>query len=445
MSRAVAQKTSSLSGESDIEVSYPLSPLQQGMLFHNLASTHPGVDVEQMLFEIGGAIDSDAFRRAWEKVIERHAVLRTSFQWEGLDESVQLVHRNGSLQLCEEGWRSLSTVEWRLRLNQYLNEDRERGVDLTQSPLMRVALFGLSESFIFIWTFHHALLDGRSLELVLRELHDFYTSILNTAELHLEQPRPYREHIEWLSKLELRQSEEFWRGLLKGFSAPTHLPAKYDVDLIPHNGGAHSETCVRFSPESTSSLRQTALKCDVTLYTLVQAAWALLLSRYANEPDVTFGVTRRCRGTAAEGSESVVGLFINTLPVRIIVRGDKPLREWLQEIRAQHIALRQHEQTPLPRILEWSEVPRGEPLFESILVFENYEFPRLLEDHWNDWITQDYELFEHTNYPLSLSAWSDHQLRLKIEYDTHRFDAAIINGMLGHLETLLTAFITGAD
>jgi amino acid adenylation domain-containing protein len=446
MSRAVAQTISSLSiGESDIEDSYPLSPLQQGMLFHNLASTQPGVDVEQMLFEISGVIDSEAFRRAWERVIERHAVLRTSFHWEGLDEPVQVVHRNGCLQLCEEDWRLLSTVEWRLRLNQFLKEDRERGFDLTQSPLMRVALFSTESSNIFVWTFHHALLDGRSFVLVLHQLYDFYTSILNGAELHLEQPRPYREHIEWLSKLDIREHEEFWRGLLKGFSAPTHLPAKHDVDLIPHNDGAHSETCIRLSPEVTSSLKRTALECEVTLYTLVQAAWALLLSRYGGEPEVAFGVTRACRRTAAEGSESVVGLFINTLPIRISVPADKPLQGWLQEMRSQHIALRQHEHTPLPRILEWSEVPRAEPLFESILVFESYELPRLLENHWKEWIIQDYELFEHTNYPLSLSAWSGDQLRLKIEYDTHRFDAAIINRMLEHLETLLTGFVTGAD
>ena len=286
MSRAVAQKTSPLSGESDIiEDSYPLSPLQQGMLFHNLASAQSGVDVEQVLFEIGGVIDPLAFKRGWERVIERHAVLRTSFRWEGLDEPVQLVHRNACLKLFEEDWSSFSTVEWRLRLNQYLQEDRERGFDLTQSPLMRVSLFIISDSSsVFVFTFHHALLDGRSLVLVLNELYDFYTSILNAADLELEPPRAYREHIEWLNKLDVRQHEEFWRGLLKGFAAATHLPARHDVDSIPHNDGAHSESCIRLSLELTTSLKQTALECEVTLHTLVQAAWALLLSRYGGDP-----------------------------------------------------------------------------------------------------------------------------------------------------------------
>lgn len=424
-----------------IEASYPLSPLQQGMVFHSLFDSHSGVEIEQMVYTLHEALEVKTFLCAWQRVVGRHAIMRTSFPVCGQDEPVQQVHANVNLEWHREDWRGFSKAEQRQRLTSFLKHDRLRGFQISEAPLNRFALFQLSENdYEFVWTFHHAIIDGRSFVLVLQEVFAFYEAFAKGEELELPLPRPYRDYIAWLNQQDLSPAKLFWQNLLKGFASPTPLIHHHQASSVVTEAETYTEQGIRLSLETTARLKALAKAHGVTLNNFVQGAWALLLSRYSGEAEVIFGATRACRRTALDGAESMVGPFINTLPMRVRVIADMTLLDYLREIRNQHVTLREYEHTPLAKIQEWSEVPRGKSLFDSILVFENYEMEAFLRSQGDRWANREFKLFEQTNYPLALSGWGGAALLLKIAYDRRNFDDDTITRMLGHLETLLEKF-----
>src|SRR5229473_5839827 len=203
---------------------YPLSPLQQGMLYHSLSARQPGVDIEQILCTLREGLDVAAFERAWQRAAQRHEILRTSFRWEGLPEPRQEVHRSVSIPLEQQDWRGLSPPELAARFEDFLNADRQRGFDPTAAPLMRLALLRTGETvFQLVWTFHHLLLDARAFALLLNEVFALTEAFCRGENLELKPPRPYRGYIDWLHRLDLSPAEQFWRAHLKGFTASTSL------------------------------------------------------------------------------------------------------------------------------------------------------------------------------------------------------------------------------
>jgi amino acid adenylation domain-containing protein len=421
-----------------VEDAYPLSAMQQGMLFHSLLAPGSGVDIEQLVCELHEALEVTALQRSWQCVLARHPVLRTNFRWQGLNEPQQEVHSVVELPWEAQDWRDLPPDEKEKRSAAFLMADRRRGFDLTQSPLLRLTLFRWDDAHSrLIWTFHHALLDGRSFAPLLREVFTFYEAFRQGEEMELPLPRPYRDYIDWLQRQDFSRSEAFWRQTLKGFTAPTPLV----VDHTPGTGGdegTHQDDQeIWLSTEITTTLRSLAKENQLTLNTVVQGAWALLLSRYSGEADVVFGATRACRRSSVEGAEQMVGLFINTLPVRVHVNPKASLLPWLKELRAQWVAMREHEHTPLVKVQGWSEVPGGVSLFESIVVFENFHLDTLLRTQGGSWSNRQFRLFEKTNYPITLEVYAGAELCLKIGFDRSRFDDATVARMLGHLGTLL--------
>ena len=271
----------------------------------------------------------------------------------------------------QRDWRGLSSLEQQGRLEAFLEADRARGFDLGQAPLMRCALLREAEdAYRFVLGFHHLLFDGWSLSLLLKEVLAFYEAYCRGRELRLESPRPYRDYIAWLQQQDLAQAEGFWREALRGMTAPTPLP-------IGRSEGArlesrYAEQELRVSAALTAQLQGLARAHRLTLNTLVQGAWAVLLSRYSGEEEVVFGATVSGRPVELVGVEAMVGLFINTLPVRVEVPSQASLLPWLQQLQERQVEREQYAYSPLVAIQGWSEVPRGVPLFESIVVFENY-------------------------------------------------------------------------
>ncbi len=326
----------------NIEASYPLSSIQQGMLFHSLYSPLSGVNIEQFVCALHEDLKISFFKQAWNRVVQRHPILRTSFHFEGIKEPLQNVHRQVTLPFEEQDWRGLSATQQEDKLKSYLQVDRQRGFQLTEAPLMRLALFRVAESdYHCVWTFHHVLLDGRSFPIVFKELFAFYEAFCQGKDLQLEQPRPYRDYIDWLGRQDFTLAERFWRSRLSGFTVPTPLTVDRTHQLkLSEVDDGYGVQVIRLSETVTSTLQSLAIQHQLTFNTLVQGAWALLLSRYSGEEDVVFGATRACRRSALEGAESMVGLFINTLPVRVSVPDEMPLIPWLKELRSQWIDLR---------------------------------------------------------------------------------------------------------
>ena len=420
----------------NIEAVYELSPMQQGMLFESIYRPESGVYVEQMYGTLRGDLDVEAFRRAWQAVLDRHTILRTSFAWKKLDRVLQVVQRQVELPFTAEDWRVLSPAEQAARLDAQLNEERRRGFNLAQAPLMRVALLHTADdAYTFVWSHHHILLDGWSLPLLLKEVFAYYEAFSRGQTLELAPPRPYRDYIAWLKKQDMAAAEAYWRKTLAGFTAPTPLA----VDDLPvaGNGAAHSELEIRVSHEVTGTLEALARQHHLTLSTLVQGAWALLLSRYSGEDDVVFGLTVSGRPADLPGAESMVGLFINTLPVRVRISNEQPVIDWLKALQAQTVEMRQYEYSPLVEVQRWSDVEPGQPLFNSILVFENYPLDEAVLMQRGGLRVEDVHNIEQTEFPLTVVSAPGEELPLKISYDAQRFSADTILRMLGHLETLL--------
>ncbi len=447
--------------QKNIEDIYPLSPMQQGMLFHSLYAPKSGMYVEQLSLELHGNLDIAAFKLAWQEVLNRHSVLRTAFVWENLEKPLQVVGRQVSLPWQQLDWRELSTVEQQQQLEALLEAEQKRAFELSKAPLMNLTLIQLAENgYEFIWSHHHLLLDGWSLPLIFKEVIAFYSAFCQGENLHLEKPRPYRDYIAWLQQQNLFEAEIFWREALKGFTAPTplisicsDLAGKAEkqeseggnlISEIKRNSTtknwdeeSYYEQQLRLSTEATATLQSLARKEQLTLNTIVQGAWALLLSRYSGEEDIVYGATVSGRPPMLTGAESMVGLFINTLPVRVWVDPLAFILPWLKQFQVQQVELRQYEYNPLVDIQGWSHVPRGVPLFESIVVFENYPVDPRAQQVDSNLEIGNFRTFGKTNYPLTVMVIPGSELLLKIKYVGDRFHSDTIERMLGHLETLL--------
>ncbi len=357
----------------NIEDIYELSPMQEGLLFHTLYEPDSSVYFEQLNHLMYGKIDIPAFERAWQQVVDRHPILRTSFHWDDIEKPLQVVHRQVKLPFEWQDWRRLYAAEQEERFDAYLKADRVRGFKLQEAPLMRLALLQLTEeSFYVVWSFHHILLDGWCLQLIIKEHSVFYEAACLGQDVRLEPVRPYRDYITWLQQRDLSAAEAFWRRTLLGFNAPTPLVVDHAAEPVLDPDDTYGERHAWLSRATTSALQTLARQHQLTVNTLVQGAWALLLNRYSAAEDVVFGATTSGRGAPLPGIETMVGLFLNTLPVRVQVSPQAELLPWLQELQARQFEARQYDYSPLVQVQEWSEVPRGMPLFKSILGFENY-------------------------------------------------------------------------
>src|SRR5262245_24349313 len=316
--------------KNNIEDMYPLSPLQEGLLFHALYTPEAGVYFQQLKFSLHGKLDVAAWQGAWEQVINRHPILRTAFTWTRQDKPLQVVRKRVKLPWVEEDWRTLREDQLRAQLEAFLAADRTQGLDFSKAPLLRLTLLRLSDDdYEFIYSHHHLLSDGWSTAIIIKEILAFYSSAVKGETLQLDSPRPYRDYINWLQRQDLLEAESFWRKTLAGFTTPTTLSTKSLATLPPEDGDHQLQQRKWLSAAATSQLRSLGRRHELTLNTLVLGAWAYLLSRHSGTNDVVFGVTVSGRPAQLAGVEAMVGLFINTLPLRVLVPPDEQLLVWL--------------------------------------------------------------------------------------------------------------------
>ena len=379
------------------EESHALSPMQQ--LFLTLESAQPNAGFDQWHFALRGALDVERFHRAWCAVFQRHTILRTAFV--AGDEPRQIVSRHVEPPLHTEDLRALLPEARQQRLAAFLREDAESGFDLAQPPLTRLALLRFSEDeWRFVWSHHHLQIDGWSWPLLFREVGALY------AGRTLPPARPYGDFIAWQQRRSATADESFWRAHLRGFARTTPLPGK--------GGKAVHEETRALTPELTVALGEFARGQKTTLNVLVQAAWALLLSRHSGERDVVFGASFAGRPADLPGVEGIVGPFVNNLPVRARIDAAVPLVELLRAMHSELFELNEHQFTPLAQIQSWSELPWHARLFESLLVFQNYVIGDDAFRLGDDAILADAVTPVRTNYPLTIVAEQGAQLRLTV-------------------------------
>ncbi len=406
---------------------YPLSPLQEGMLFHSLLAPDAGVYVVQTACRIRGDLDIQAFDRAFAALMDRHPILRTALAWEGLARPVQAVCQDAPTPLSviafDDAPEDTRIEAWRA----IMARDRQIGFALDHAPLTRLLLGRLADDdHLLAWSFHHALLDGWSMPLVFRDLFALYRAACSGGEAALPPAPAYRDYIAWLERLDQEAPEQYWRERLRGFREPTPLTL-WPPDRPPANEAeAFGVIAQALTPMLSQALRGAAKRRGLTANTLFQGAWALALSRWSGQRDVLFGATVSGRPAELPQAESMVGLFINTLPVRTRPTGHS-LFEWLRALQEAQFADRQHEHMPLTRIQEWSEVPRGAALFETIFAYENY--PMTAPADATDRPDSDGpalrlespESIERPHYPLALMVDPGERFQLNLFFDGRRF------------------------
>ncbi|MDB4970228.1 MAG: amino acid adenylation domain protein, partial [Myxococcales bacterium] len=410
-----------LGNRRDIEAIYPLSPMQEGMLFHTLLEPASGVYFEQMSCVLVG-VDLDAFEKAWQQTVARHAVLRTSFWWEGLPRPLQCVHSHADVTI-----ERLTAID--------LEADRARGFALDQAPLMRLKAAPLDGARTqFVWSFHHLLLDGWSTSLVIRDLFEHYQANLEQRAPRLAPAGSHEAYVRWLAAQDRDAAAGFWRQTLRGFTTPTSLGAR------PTKGEVREER-VELSATVSDALKQLARRHAVTLNNVVQAAWGLLLARYSGEQDVVFGVTVAGRPAELPLVESTVGLFINSVPMRLRFDAAASIGDCIKQAHSQQGALQAYEWTPLADIQGASEVGRGTPLFESLLVYENYPVDASLEASSNALGAEGVRTYEQTNYPLTVCIVPGTNLSIRMAHRQGAFDEGAIPRLAGQLRTLLEQMV----
>ncbi|RKH37600.1 non-ribosomal peptide synthetase, partial [Corallococcus sicarius] len=430
----------------DLEDLYPLSPVQEGMLFHARLSPGSGVYFEQLAWTFRGRVDMPRLQRAWRELVEHNAILRTSFLWEGVPQPLQVVRAKVELEWTEHDWRGLDSAEQQARRDALRDEDRARGFDLVRSPPSRMAMVRVAEGeWRCHWSFHHLLLDGWSVGLLFEELFARYDALEQGPSLQRERAPEYRAYISWLKQQDLGEAEAWWRQTLSGFTTPTPLPES--GALAGRAGGVSEvkERKLRLPDAMTEALQAFTRRHRVTLNTLAQATWGLVLGRHAGVDDVVFGATVSGRPPTLPGVEGMVGMFINTLPVRVRLPSQEALLPWLQQLQEQQLELRRFEHSPLVQVQGWSQVPRGTALFESILVFENYPLAAGVMEQAQRLQMDDVELIDRTNYPLSACVMPQDATVLMLSYETERFSEATIQLLLGQWRTALEQLLEAPE
>ncbi|MEO0669883.1 MAG: amino acid adenylation domain-containing protein [Pseudomonadota bacterium] len=417
-----------------IEDIYELSPMQSGMLFHSVYAAGPRMYFEQVVIPFDAAVDPDHFAAAWAAVTAANPVLRTSVHWEDLDKPVQVVHRDARMEVATWDLRRTPPGQREGALQLKLAEDRDRGFRLDQAPLMRIALARLGPTaHRLVLSFHHIILDGWSLQAVFAQFTDAYTRLASGARPTLPATRPYRAFIEWLQAQDPDAAQGYWHKVMADAPGPSGIgrATAQDGSNRPDDFG---EVELSLPREEADSIRAAATAHQLTLNTLLQGAWALTLARFTGQDDVVFGVTVSGRPAEIGGVEEMIGLFINTVPLRTRLSYATTLSDWLATLQSDQLRARNFDHCGLVQIRDWAGLPGDEELFDTIFAFENYPTQRKDGD-----AAADTTFIERTNYPLSVAVIPGDGLQVRLLYDGQAVDPAKVRAIGAALLALLRA------
>ncbi|HEY2293238.1 MAG TPA: condensation domain-containing protein [Thermoanaerobaculia bacterium] len=440
----------------NVEDIYPLSPLQESLLGHALAM-RSSAGFEQTSLMLEGDLDMAAFQRAWQAVVDRHSVLRTAFVSRGLEEPLQVVRRRVAMPFEEQDWRQMGEAEQGAGIDRLLREDRERGFDPERAPLMRVIVVRLGERRRFlVWSHHHLILDGWCRVLVWRDLTAAYDVFEAGGELRLPPSRPFRDYIEWLQRQDRPAALAFWRRLLAGFVEPTpfavdRLPAATDGRPDGEEQPAYGR-CDRVLPEPwVAALERQARQLKVTPNAIAQGAWALLLSRYSGLDDVMFGTAVAGRPPDLPEVGSIMGMFINNLPVRVRARAAERAGPWLLALQDLLLDVRRFDFVSPRQVQAVSELAAGAHLFDSLMLFQNFPSELSAGPAAGDVPPADsmhltvHSVSLETSYPLTVRVIPQRSWTLRIVFDRGRFAQATVERMLEHYVNLLGGLAGSPD
>ncbi|MDP9679488.1 amino acid adenylation domain-containing protein/non-ribosomal peptide synthase protein (TIGR01720 family), partial [Paenibacillus jamilae] len=436
----------------ELENVYPLTPMQKGMLFHSLMNAETGVYFEQATFDLEGHFTPAIFEESLKLLVSRHAILRTNFYsgWHGQPLQIVYRHKNPSFRYEDVRGRKHAVAE-------FVTQDKARGFDLSKDALMRVAVFRKGDhSYRFVWSFHHIVMDGWCLSLMTDEVFGAYAALLENKQPELAPVKPYSDYIEWLEHQDAQEASRYWSDYLAGFEQQTLLPgenaqvsvAERDDDTNRSGQSSNSGYVLEKLPlmlgkERSAALNQMAKQQHVTINTLLQSVWGVILQKYNNHQDVVFGSVVSGRPAEIPGVESMIGLFINTIPVRICSAPDATFAEVVQRTQEQALASSVYDTFPLYDIQARTE--QKQDLIHHIMVFENYPIGQQMKqmggsgeaDAHTGFSIANVALAEQTNYDFNLIVVPDEDISILLEYNALVYNRSAMERIYGHINHVI--------
>ncbi|MCY9105701.1 amino acid adenylation domain-containing protein [Bacillus inaquosorum] len=429
---------------------YPLSHMQEGMLFHSLMDVSSKAYVEQTSFTITGNLCIDSFLKSLNLLVSRYDIFRTIFikEVQDLTGPQQVVLSNRELTVYREDFSHLADHEQQALIDAFMTKDREKGFNLQKDPLMRLALFDRGNSqYTCVWTHHHIIMDGWCLGIILKEFFSMYDSLKNNSPVRLGSTVPYSRYIEWLGEQDQEETAAYWSEYLKEYGNTASIPR---INPRPADGDYKADQ-ISFSlaPEMVEKLTEAAQNWGVTLNTLFMSMWGVLLHRYNAADDAVFGSVISGRPSAIDGIESMVGLFINTIPVRIRSAESMTFSSLAKAVQEDILASEQHGYYPLYEIQNHSLLKQG--LIDHIFVFENYpvQLDQALsiesENEENALKLGDISMSEQTNYDFNIVIVPGESFYIKFSYNAAVYEREEMLRIQGHLKQALDCILAHPD
>lgn len=360
----------------------PLTKMQELMLIYSISNSESFASVETLIYLIDGELNLDVFKTAWERVIKSQTILRTSFVWDNLPQPFQVIRHDVEVDIEFRDWtgKDEDMVIKSIEEENYTNQSKL--IDLTKSPLLNLKLIKLSSNkHYFVFGFHHIILDGWSVGLVMEEFKKNYKLLSESRELPIPFEYSYKNYVEWLNNQEMNDSLSFWEQHLEGITSPSSLKEFIQKDSKDNKKQVEISTYIPIN--TTRKLELLAKSNRVTLNTIFQAAWTILISKYREEEDVVFGFTVSGRPPGIDHVEHIAGVFINNIPIRIKLHQEQSLKSLLSDIQFENLEVQEHQHIGLSQIHNLVNLEKGSNLFDHLLIFQNYPHDSYLEQEDN--------------------------------------------------------------
>jgi fengycin family lipopeptide synthetase D len=419
-----------MNDKNNIEQIYGLAPLQEGILFHSLADGHAGVYFDQYTLNITGTLDVELLKKSFHQLFRQHEILRAAFVYEGVAKPLQVIVRN---RVGEFTYRDLTLKKDPDQIIQTLiAEDKIAYFNLQKDPLMRLKVFrSKSESYVVLLSWHHLIIDGWSLGIVIDDLVRNYKQLLGNPDHEPSVAKGFGSFLQYLKTRDTERDGAFWTNYLNTFSEPTRL-----LDTVEHyQQGERKKITIDFNAEELGKIKSFCSKHNFTLNTIVQAAWGIVLSSHSGRSDVMFGQVVSGRPFDLSDSDAVVGLFINTIPIRVNTAAANEWIPFLSELQHRFIQSIEYQNYPLHEIQKCTPLKRD--LFDHILLFENYPIP---DQQQLPFVVNDFRKEDNSNFNLVIEVRDQPFLVIDFKYNTTQFSEKLVEAFAGRLkETVLSA------
>ncbi len=430
----------------EIKSIYSLTPMQEGMLFHYLKDTKSSVYFEQFSVKITGKANVKNFEKSFDILMQRYDIFRSSIVYKDLKKPKQLVLKNRTSEVYYKDISYMQEEEKSEYIRKCKNKDRERGFDLSNDNLIRLSILDFAEATkIIIWSFHHIIMDGWCLGIVFNEFFSIYNTLSKGAPLNLTPINEYKNYVDWIDKQDNNEARDYWKEYLGGYEQLTGIMASKSAGKVREYN--KEEYIFRINKDLTLQLKNFASKNHATLSNVIHLIWAIILQRYNNTNDVVFGSVVSGRPSEIEGIEKMVGLFVNTLPVRVKSEGNTTVLQLLENIQNNAIKSLKYSYYPLVEIQTDSELK--DKLLNHIIAFENYPIQDISE---HSKVASEIEIsldtndvYEQINYDFNIMVGPAEDIIFRFSYNSCLYDHEYIQRISEHVLSVVEQLLTAED